>query len=205
MFMDSHYAQSRFRIRPPGSAPRLTVRVHPNRAGGCLGAGVSGMTMNAPWLSLSSDWLHSPIFDGLGDDERYLWILLLTHCKAHGRGGRVKCDHACLVRHYRTTANPAAWERLVAAAVADGAVTCHEDGTLLVRNWDAYQNKRPKPPLSPQSPQIPQRTQSPLPSPSPTTFTNHQPPMTHHQTWMLRILLRRGEGRVRSLLPTAFG
>jgi hypothetical protein len=159
------------------------------------------MSLSAPWFSMASDWVFSEMFDDLGDDERYLWALILTHAKSFGRSGKVKCDYKTLVRQYKTTRSEESYNLLLDRAECHGALKREDGSVIYITNWDYYQNKRTKPKtpakndtcgentLCGESGEIPATPANPanvsFPAIAAISATHHTspppPPTTHHQ------------------------
>ena len=102
------------------------------------------MSVSAPWIALSIDWMDSDLFDGgATDGERLAWVYLLCHAKAQGRAGVVRVRKSAFIRQYQVSER--AFDGIVEKAQKCGSITVDGD-TIHICNWPKYQHKASKAP-----------------------------------------------------------
>ena len=131
------------------------------------------MSIDAPWLALTIDWMHSRMFDKATPAARLAWVYLLCWVKAYGRGGRAKVRAELLSKHYSISVRSI--DEMLKTARKHKAITV-EDDVVTICNWRTYQDPRSRQRPSKSEPFSKMAENDATPHPSP--LTPHPSPCT---------------------------
>jgi len=100
------------------------------------------MSVTAPWISISIDWMDSEMLEDATDGGRLAWLFLLCHVKVCGRAGKVAWRENApkvMQRRYRLSARSVA--EMLDFSTKARAIKIEEE-VLTVVNWRVYQRDK---------------------------------------------------------------
>jgi hypothetical protein len=100
------------------------------------------MSIDAPWIALTIDFMESKMFDGATIGCRLAWVALLCYVKAHGRAGRAKVRQETLARDYKLSLRSVSEMLERAQKCADDPAIIVAGDHITVCKWPIYQRDK---------------------------------------------------------------